>query len=97
MSIEKNIEDRQWFEEMIKDRGDHFWELCKERVLDSIEDGDPERMSRNEKVEFVHSCFPNYGRYANQRIADIPHSYLEFIGNTYHFVKKLNRYLRSCL
>ena len=95
MSIEKNIEDREWFDAMVEERGEAFWSLCREKLLERMPDNDSDFMSQSEVEQFENSPFLAFGIHAKKMIREIPISYLEFVSNNGAFYKKLRRYLRT--
>jgi len=98
-TIEKNIEDREWFDLMVAERGDRFWELCRQRlfpiVVDEVEAAeDKERMNRDEAEKFGKTSM-GYGQYNGMFMQNIPLDYLNWLaGESTGWMKQLNRYLR---
>lgn len=98
-TIEKNIEDREWFDLVVAERGDRFWELCRAKlfpdVVDEVEAAeDREKMNRAEADKFGKTSM-GYGKYAGESISMVPVDYLNWLaGQSTQWMKQLNRYLR---
>ena len=95
MSVEQNIEDREWFDLMVAERGDRFWQLCHDRLFPQVMDEIDETLMDQQEVAKFEAERMAYGQYEGDRIAVIPRDYLEFIANTLPWLKKLNKYLKT--
>jgi len=90
MSIEQNIEDRKWFDEMEKTVGPRFWELCREKLS---KEEDPLDMTEEEALAFGRTKMP-YGMHAGKQLEQLNTEYLSFIANGITWLRKLNQYLK---
>lgn len=94
ISIEKNIEDREWFDLMVQERGDRFWELCRARLFDDVADEvAKDDMTRLEAYTFGETKM-TFGQHQGRRLSDIPTKYLDWLASTVTWTKELNRYVR---
>lgn len=91
MSIEQNIEDRKWFEEMEKTVGTRFWELCREKL--DKETVDPTDMTEEEALAFGRTRIP-IDMFEGTQIQQIKTKHLERIADQLPWLKKLNQYLK---
>ena len=87
MTIEQNIEDREWFEEMKKTVGPRFWELCREHSDTPLE------MSSEEALAFGRTKMP-FGMHEGIQIEQLNTDYLEYIADGVTWLRKLNEYLK---
>lgn len=92
-SIEKNIEDREWFDLMVEERGDRFWELCRARLFDEVADEvTKDDMTRQEAEKFGKTRMA-FGQFRQQSLETIPTKYLDWLASTMSWMKELNRYV----
>lgn len=93
--IQANIQDREWFEEMEKERGPRFWELCRGKLTKERKRKEKENpeMTPEQAASFGRHSM-HYGMHEGTAIEDIPTEYLTFIANELPWLKKLNLYLR---
>ena len=94
-TVEQNIEDREWFDMMVAERGERFWQLCHEKLFPDVMDGIDESLMDRAEVKRFENSMMKFGQYSGQPIGNIPIDYLEFLANTIGWVRKLNQYLKT--
>lgn len=95
MSIEKNKEDREWFDLMVEERGPRFWELCAEKLAGPVEEVEEELAMTADNARLFGHIQMSFGQHAGKKIKDVPMSYLEwYVNNSQPFIKALNSYIK---
>lgn len=94
--IALNIEDREWFELMVAERGERFWELCEDH-LSMEREPVPERdvsVMTDAEAKVFENTYINFGTYRGTSFGNLSTKYLEWLSETQRATgKRIAKYL----
>lgn len=95
MSIEQNIADKKLFDMVVEEAGPRFWNLCHERLFESVVEEEETELMTREQIKRFETQKMEFGAYKGIAIGNLNLDYLRFIASGIIFLRKLNKYLRS--